>query len=111
MTPTRIHEIREACEKATPAEWTYEVSRAEFADGSKVAYVYDSKSERGVVAYEVAEPDAAFIAIARTALPEALREIERLRGLVERACDALGGGSRSDLFAIADELRKEATNV
>ncbi len=35
----------------------------------------------------IGHPDAAFIAAARTALPAALDEIERLRGLVVEACD------------------------
>ena len=53
--------IRERCEKATPGEWREH---------------YD---------YFMREADAEFCAHARTDLPACLAEIERLRGLVERA--------------------------
>ena len=96
MTPARIREIREACEKATPTEkwrssvwqsncedaWTatgpiHEVN----ADGE-----YDDTNDPDCVPAQQAAADSAFIALARTALPDALAEVRRLKAALREAC-------------------------
>lgn len=117
MTRTRL---RELCEKATPGPWTAEYDNADNAGGG---WWYDIGPARVGAGYlcsdakeKQVEHDAAFIAAARTAVPELLDEVERLRAELAdarrqaeadradanrimaeydklwRACAALGGG-------------------
>ena len=79
--------LRDLCERATPGEWHVECGphtegewRVSTSSGSVVV-------EAG--GYPTGHPDAAFIAAARSALPAAIAEIERLRGLVA-SWEALG---------------------
>jgi hypothetical protein len=85
MTPERIAELRELCEMATPGPWSFECLDAG-----------DDEDDASGGCWQVPEPlvtpssdgdylngrNAWFIAAARTALPEALDEIERLRAEV-----------------------------
>lgn len=82
MTPKRIAELRALCEAATPGPW------------ETVGTEIDAPTEEVVTAdcapcgwsgcsgarVEVSGANADFIVQARTALPEALDEIERLQG-------------------------------
>ena len=81
-----IKRLRELCEKATPGPWT--------------VIGEDSWNVKGFPQVEMNTPDvhyfpvhndadAQFIAAARTALPEALDEIERLRKALKLACSKL----------------------
>lgn len=71
MTPERIEELRSLCNAATPGPWVQQ--------GSNVIAPETGED----VAYYCAMRDAEFIAAARTALPEALAEIERLRAAMQ----------------------------
>ncbi len=81
MTPAEIARLRALCEKATPGPWTRGAGdhwsrQIRAANGTDIAWI------GGI---PLPEPDAAFIAEARTALPAALDEIERLRDMCEAA--------------------------
>lgn len=95
---------REMCDKATPGPWTIGDGWRGTAHGVRTESVHSEDPqddlskvcavERG---FEPGMDDAAFIAHARTDLPDALAEIERLRGALERACYALGGLLTGDM--------------
>jgi hypothetical protein len=74
MTPERIAELRALAESAVPGPW--EVGEDSSWD--------DVVSRGGFIAYG-ARSNAPFIAAARTALPEALKEIEILRLAMKNA--------------------------
>ena len=79
MTPEKIAEWRALCDAATPGPWFRdecgsEVTRLLCADDPSRAYGRVSET----VADYLYFCDADFIAAARTALPDALDEIERL---------------------------------
>lgn len=80
MTPAQLEELKKLCAEATPGPWWY-------YDGSIWASS-DIKNEDGNFEYLVAEsaggPSRNFLTAARTAVPELLAEVERLRGLVKR---------------------------
>jgi hypothetical protein len=85
VTEERIKKLRALAEAATRGPW-------HMRSGEDVAYVDVIPGEAGICElpfYAIeeergeAEADARFIAAARTALPEALDEIEKLRGLLE----------------------------
>jgi hypothetical protein len=99
MTLERIAELRALAEAATPGPWTYDAVAGGTQDISADAALDAQHYRSGALARVKArvqvqkdsscEPNAAFIAAARTALPEALLEIERLRATIEwvrRAC-------------------------
>lgn len=77
MTKQRIQELKKLCEQATPGPWEF--------DGAYPGEFNLVTSPGNVVIdcdeyYAFCKPDdRAFIATARTALPEALDEIERLQ--------------------------------
>jgi len=109
MTPERIKDLRALCEAATEGPWeAWESSRAcELASRVDAPSTgFKDKPEYAAVCYlspynkEFA--DCRFIATARTALPEALDEVERLRGEVERLRTALSTGT----LALREQLRK-----
>lgn len=82
MTPDRRAVLRAACEAATPGPWHVSETELEAA----VVYVDDDKvPDAATVLFEGdwgTLADAGFIALARTALPDALDYIDRLeRGL------------------------------
>ena len=72
MNEKRIEELRAMCDTATPGPWIRE------------RWSIDTVNER-VVATANMQLDAAFIAAARTALPELLDEVERLETEAEEA--------------------------
>jgi len=76
-----IKKLRELCEKATPGPWEWQYSEkwgtSVFNDTLGVITAYTN--ERGNPDITIAEEDLEFIAAARTALPEILDEVERLR--------------------------------
>ena len=71
-----IKKLRELCEKATPGPWLEEPRQNEATDFAYVWAVHRCVLEDDGC---LVEEDADFIAAARTALPEALDEIERLQ--------------------------------
>jgi hypothetical protein len=77
MTPDRLKELRALCDAAQPGPWRYSGDK----DGRIDTGPPDITDwEDGYVIYGVdRDEDARFIVAARTALPEALDEIERLR--------------------------------
>ncbi len=78
MTPARIAELRKLCEEATPGPWRHKAPAHITHDGTATMLA-------GTIAictdpvHPSAKRDAAFIAAARTALPELIAEVERLR--------------------------------
>src|SRR5579875_3536452 len=97
MTPERIAELRRLCGAATPGPWKCwgvwgPVKGTDFMAVSRIGP--EAPEWAGIVADPLYPPnadfyakreDAEFVAIARTALPEALDEIEHLRDLLRRA--------------------------
>lgn len=71
MTPAEIAELRRLCEAATPGGW--QEGRAGICD----VVHFDGDDVRGV-AWVNGEANRAFVIAARTALPAALDEVERL---------------------------------
>jgi hypothetical protein len=102
---------------ATPGPWATRGGSAVFGDGSKVSYVYtDHDDPNGCIAYEVPEPDAAFIAAARTALPALLDEVERLREALTPRDGSVGTvsmGNRTfeEMLADRDSLKVECERL
>lgn len=95
MTPARIAELRALADAATPGPWDgtdYSVSgqtdgRSQFV-AAVSCEVYDSNPRYA--------QDSAFIASARTAVPELLDEVERLRDALEEISASAG---RCDAYA------------
>lgn len=94
MTDEELKRLEGLCEKATPAPWLFNPipgmnaiddmwSGDDALDDAQKIIITDSGH------YPPRVPDAEFIAAARTALPAALAEIRRLRGLVS-AAETLG---------------------
>ncbi len=104
-----IERLKALCEKATPGPWRTQIWK-DAPDGSVYAgadWIANSNRE-----------DITFIAAARTALPDALGEIERLRGLLslavtvidERRAKIQHARESTAMCRLArriDELRKE----
>lgn len=84
MKESQLCELEAICERATRPEW--------FARGRHLSLVADN-SGMGATLHtnhigNFAEPDdATFIATARTALPEAIAEVRRLKAALMEACD------------------------
>lgn len=106
LTDERIAEIRAAEEKATPGPWvrhdTYTHHGIATHSPSTRAYLHSGREKR--IAYVSKTPDCAFdldfIALSRTAVPELLAEIERLRADRDRdttlvACSKCSFGVRA----------------
>lgn len=84
LTPEQIKELRELCEKATPGPWEmtptsagYLINSGDQRITSAICY-YDDEG------FPTAEPcvhgsEAQFIAAARTAMPQLIAEVKRLR--------------------------------
>ena len=89
MTPTRIAELRALCAAATAGPWEVDgdgrdvCGFRERLGGASGRPPYEITENNGFMRNDMAA-DAAFIAGARTALPEALDEIERLRATLKR---------------------------
>ena len=94
MTPERIAELRALCDAATPGPWYvnrirgYPDNQIETTDSTYVArkpwghVVATTGLGAGDVSQQKFERDSDFIATVRTALPEALDEIERLQAMI-----------------------------
>jgi len=118
MTPERIAELRRLCGAATPGPWKCwgvwgPVKGTDFMAVSRIGP--EAPEWAGIVADPLYPPnadfyakreDAEFVAIARTALPEALDEIERLRAENERLRGLLGQ-SDAWLCESVERLRRE----
>jgi len=125
MTNDRIKELRALCEAATPGPWV--VTRHNWecgsinwlaandrdVDGNFYAHIQDGAGGDPGERNPRAKQDAAFIAAARTALPEALDEVERLRGYNEHADWRIGQleDERDDARLERDEARRLAVQV
>ena len=84
MTDDRIKQLRALCGAATPGEWKAEPRHIlqNTKDYLVIPPKYPHCYPQSVG--DFFEADVLFIAAARTALPEALDEIERLRAALER---------------------------
>jgi hypothetical protein len=80
MTPERIAELRALAEQATPGPW-----QAIHGEGDKQGWI--SAPDATVCDMWTPNATADFIAAARTALPEALDAIERVRALQVKWAD------------------------
>jgi hypothetical protein len=89
VTPRRISELRALFEKATPAPWKQDKHCSIWAGPSTIddPGYFVASAAYGIDREEAdnRKNDSAFIAASRTALPEALDEIERLREALEDA--------------------------
>jgi hypothetical protein len=74
VTDEKTKRLRALCEAATPGPWTHDY------DGEQ-GYAVRGPSDGQTVCIGY-EEDAAFIAAARTALPEVIDELERLRARI-----------------------------
>jgi hypothetical protein len=93
MDASRIAELRALAEKATPGPWIV-IDDAGLGHGpadAVNAFDWDA----------VDTPDAAFIAAARTALPEALDAIERVRALCAEWYPLVGAGRNAAIGILA----------
>ena len=80
MKQERLAELKALTEAATPGPWKYDgIMFIQDPDTSMVCEI------RGYGADLPMDDNAAFIAAARTALPELIAEIERLQGVVKKA--------------------------
>ncbi len=125
VMPLDIKGLRALCEAATPGPWT--VDPLAYRDNGEQAYfprvrfhlTPDAKWGMGSALInecpgpmEMHNATAAFIAAARTALPEALNEIERLRAQLRDAAGFIHGVSqRPELRRGAIDLRNEAAEI
>ena len=87
MNAERIAELRELSEKATAGPWKFQYSPLD-----KVNVIY-AESYIGLIRDK---DDAAFIAAARTALPESLDEVERLTAKIEKIRFEIAGAQFCD---------------
>lgn len=81
MTHERIAELKALCDAATPGPWRQDYERV-IGNGEWIEDVATAVYTGPPRFHEQRFHDAALIAAARTALPEALAEIERLRAQV-----------------------------
>ena len=102
MTEERIAELRNLCEAATPGEWRWHQT-----DGSLLCLSGPDEEQNAVLGIAICKAcrergapclgpdgtDAAFIAAARTALPELLDALDKAeRDLDEQAAEAARKG-------------------
>ena len=95
MTPDRIKGLRRLCDAATPGPWDNEKCEWVYAkvprgrpNGEMIAQALGGPSGKNLTREQCIQ-NAAFIAAARTAMPELLDEVSRLRGLLRLAAEAL----------------------
>ena len=103
MTEEQLAELEALANAATDGPWT--VKKTEFEDAQADAFfddvytveakhlweicdisTHERMNEFAVYSREMDRADAAFIAAARTAVPDLIAEVRRLRGLLQR-CD------------------------
>ena len=98
MTDDDIKRDREVIAAATPGPWTSVRCHGQlFGDGTPVSVVCSAPNQ--IVAYDVGEPEADFIAAARTRWPAAIDALEAAR----RELDALRKENRLLRGALPDE--------
>lgn len=85
MTPERIAELRALAEAATPGPWLPDMNRRPHGVGNDYATLVTQGDALVCDTWNqpFSNADGRFIAAARTALPEALDAIERVRALHE----------------------------
>lgn len=114
FTPSEIRAAREACERATEAErWRHK------GFGFGVGFCHGFQDDASPEQLDSGIYNAEFCALARTALPAALDEIERLKKLLAEACDRWESLWQSETATASDpespsrlaELRKESSDV
>jgi len=93
MKPERIAELRALCDKATSDPWKI--------TGPKTVEVSCGMAQTSITILDLNPHDANLALVARTALPEALDEIERLRSVINDMCIAATGKPAS--FAESEE--------
>lgn len=85
MTQQELEEIKQAEQAATPGPWEYDLEEGEIyalnERGCQVRYVVDDGGTGTGCCISIA--DAAFIALARTAVPRLLTEVTRLQSALE----------------------------
>lgn len=84
LTDAEIHELRQLCERATPAPWRAMVEGRDHSSGDSFIMVgrEDDRDEDMYVSRDsgpAAHTDLDFIAAARNYLPRLLEELEELR--------------------------------
>jgi hypothetical protein len=89
MTPEQLQEIKDACEKATSGPWFVADGSAEGFDGEFDVVGPDNYGIASMAGTAQAsttprdkESNATFIALARTALPDAIAELSTLKKLL-----------------------------
>jgi len=106
LSPSDLDAIRKRVEAASPPPWD---SEPQASLSTRPRYVIQAAREPRVRSYliaeEVTESDAQFIAHARTDVPALLDEVHSLRHLLMRACGEIFGGVVMRPFMI-EELRK-----
>ena len=87
MTAERIAELEALCNAATPGPWIWESSRGDrvrlWTKPSGDFVVEIGRKPGGWTYFDMTEDDAGFIAHARTALPELLAQVRRLRAMIK----------------------------
>ena len=105
MTPERIAELTALCEKAAPGPWRVgpvDDTRVEDAAGNEVAQIDGDYNQPDT--WPQMEANAAFIAAARTALPELLAELTRItREQQEERADWYRFGTFMSQFDLGDK--------
>lgn len=81
MTPERLQELKELCEKASPGPWDDEISST---DCGSFEYSTGPWHDQRGGDTDFAKRDAVFIATARTALPELIAEVDNLQHYIHR---------------------------
>lgn len=84
MTPERIAEIRAACEAATPGPWEADLSPGSDPDEGipDHGWAWPAKLYSDGGGDYMLWGDVQFCVVARTAVPELLAEVERLKGIL-----------------------------
>lgn len=106
MTSEELAAIKARAEAATPGPWELASASSGYSNESDVI-----SQDLGVVAHDVLNNTAVFIAHARTDVPALVAEVERLRALCQRGGKLLNdawydapAGTISDVKALAGEL-------
>lgn len=108
MTPERIAELRAIIDAATPGPWDFDTSGVTLPDGTYLAWgeMYEvPEYNMRFLSARFKETDANFVAAARTALPEALDAIQRVRELAESYSPESRGYELAKLFLLMLESR------
>lgn len=84
MTATEIAALRQLCAEASAPPWQWDNDRANRTHSDSRVVALGPMTHVTFEDPRTEERDAEFICTARTALPAALDELERLRGLLKR---------------------------